>query len=69
MDHRVVDGAISTEYEGVEYLCDYAFQNTVLLYQGRTYCLYKRCGNREILDRNIMTVHLYKSRFMSNYKH
>ena len=32
MDHRVVDGVISAEYnEDVKYFCDYAFENTALL--------------------------------------
>ena len=70
MDHRVVDGIIFTEYkEGIEYFCDYAFGNAVLLHQGQAHCPYKRCDNKEILDRDTMTVHLYRSEFMSNYKH
>ena len=70
MDRRVVDEMISTKYKkGVEYFCDYTFENTTLLYQGWARCLCKRCGNREMLDWDIMTIHLYRSRFIPNYKH
>ena len=70
MDRRVVDGPIFTEYgEDVKYFCDYVFENMVLLHQGGARCPCKRCDNREILDRDTMTVHLYKSRFLPNYKH
>ena len=61
---------IFTEYkEGVEYFCDYTFENTVLLHQGWARYPCKRCGNREIFDRDTITIYLYRSGFMSNYKH
>ena len=69
MDQRVVEGMISDEYrEGVEYFCDFVFGNATLLRDGRARCPCNRCGNREMLDRNTITVHLYKNGFMSNYK-
>ena len=70
MDRRVVDGVISTEYsEGVEYFYDYTFGNTTVLHQEWACCPYKRCGNRKMLDRHTMTVHLYRSGFIPKYKH
>ena len=70
MDHRVVDGMISAEYkEGVKYFCDDTFENAALLVEGWIYCPYKRCVDRKILDRNTIIIHLYRSRFMSNYKY
>ena len=66
MDYRVVDGVISTKYKkGVEYFYGYAFRNMAHLHQGQARCPYKRCDNREMVDRNTMTVYLYRSRFMS----
>ena len=70
MDRRVVDGVISAKYkEGAEYFCDFIFKNVALLHQGWIHCPCNRCDNREIFDRDIISVHLYKSRFMPNYKH
>ena len=60
---------IFTEYkEGVEYFCDYTFRNMALLRQGWARYLYKRYDNKEILDKDTMTVYLYGSGFISNYK-
>ena len=39
------------------------------LAQERAHCPCKRCINKEILDRDTIIIHLYKSRFMPNYKH
>ena len=69
-DRRVVDGKIFVEYrEGVEYFYDFIFKNAALLHKGWTRCPCNRCCNREIVNRDTITVHLYKSGFMSNYKH
>ena len=70
MDRRVVDRVIFTKYkEGVEYFCDYIFENVVFLYQDWARCPCKRCGNRKMLGRDTMAVYLYRSRFMPNYKY
>ena len=70
MDRRVVDGMISAEYrEGIEYFYDFTFENVAFLHQGWAHCPYNRCNNRKILNRDIITVYLYKSRFIPNYKH
>ena len=61
---------IFVEYkEDVKYFCDYAFENAALLVQGRARCPCKRCVNREILDKNIKIIYLYRNKFMPNYKH
>ena len=70
MDRRVVDGAISIEYKkGVKNFCDYAFRNTALLVEGWAHCPCNRCVNRKMHYRDTIIAHLYKSRFMQNYKH
>ena len=70
MDHWIVDREISTEYkEGIEYFYDLIFENEALLHQGQACCLYNRYDNREIFDRDIITIHLYKSGFMPDYKY
>ena len=70
MDRRVVDWMISSEYrKGVEYFCDFAFGNAALLHQRRDRCPCNRCGNREIFERDTITVHLYQNEFLPNYKY
>ena len=69
-NRRAVDGEISTEYrEGVEYFYDFIFENMALLHQRWAHCPWNRYGNRKIFDRDTITVHLYKSEFMPNYKY
>ena len=69
MDRRVVDGVIFAEYrKGADYFCDFAFGNTALLHQARACSSCNRYGNREIFDRDTITIHLYQSGFIPNYK-
>ena len=61
---------ISIEYkEVVKYFYDFAFRNATLLVQGWACYTCKRCVNKEMLDRDIIIIHLYRSEFISNYKH
>ena len=53
----------------VSYFYDYAFENVALLVQKWTHYPYKKYVNKEILDRDTIVVHLYRSGFMPNYKH
>ena len=62
IDHQVVDEEIFIEYrEGVEYFYDFIFENMVLLYQRWACCPCNICGNREIFDRDTITIYLYKN--------